>query len=83
MLRMNPKKRSQRSCPGILDAAQKKVMRAMEKLREILLRREATASSVSLAGILEVFECGPAPPALAASIGTISSASMPQLASLS
>ncbi len=57
------------------DAAQKKVMRAMEKLREILLRRGATVSSVSLAGILEIVECGSAPPALAASIGTIKSAS--------
>lgn len=57
------------------DAAQKKVARALEKLREILAHRGATASSASLAGALAAFACGTAPPTMAASIATITSAS--------
>lgn len=57
------------------DAAQKKVARALQKLRDILARRGATASTAGLAGALVACACVSAPPALASSIVTFASAS--------
>lgn len=50
------------------DAAQKRVTRAVEKLRENLVRRGATVSSGTLAAIIAAFACHAAPPALAGSV---------------
>jgi RNA polymerase sigma factor (sigma-70 family) len=50
------------------DAAQKRVARALEKLRDIFARRGAAVSSTALATALGAFAAQSAPPALAASV---------------
>lgn len=52
------------------DAAQKRVSRALEKLRGLLLSRGVSASAVALAGALSASAVSAAPAGLAASIST-------------
>lgn len=67
------------------DAAQKRVARALEKLRSMLRRRGITSSSMAIASVLEGNAAGVAPPGLATSIVTtiLSSSPMAPAASLS
>lgn len=57
------------------DAAQKKVARALEKLRGILEARGARISAGGLGAALVAFGCASAPPATAGAIAAITSAS--------
>jgi RNA polymerase sigma factor (sigma-70 family) len=52
------------------DAAQKRVSRALDRLRELLLRRKVTATTATLCLLLPEHAVQAAPPGLAASIST-------------
>jgi RNA polymerase sigma factor (sigma-70 family) len=57
------------------DAAQKRVSRALERLRELLARRGAKITSVGLAGALTAYSCQAAPVGLISSVCAVATTS--------